>query len=194
MTDRNHRLAVPMIVLIPLSLAAGCTPGAPADAAPASMTQEQKVKRGEYLVTVGACNDCHTPFKMGANGPEPDMSRRLSGHPADLEMPPPPLAEGPWVVTIGATNTAWSGPWGISYTANITPDGDTGIGTWTEQIFIDTIRNGRHMGRGRPLLPPMPFPFYSRMTDQDLASVFAYLKSLPAIANRVPPPVPPASR
>jgi mono/diheme cytochrome c family protein len=85
-------------------------------------------------------------------------------------------------------------PFGTFYASNITPDPETGIGTWTEQIFIDTIRNGRHMGRGRPLLPPMPFPMYAKMTDADLASIFAYLQSLPPIDNRVPAPVAPPAR
>ncbi|HEX8255008.1 MAG TPA: diheme cytochrome c-553, partial [Thermoanaerobaculia bacterium] len=58
-----------------------------------------RVKRGEYLVTIGGCNDCHTPFKMGPKGPEPDMSRRLSGHPDSLKMPPAPSLgkNTPWV-------------------------------------------------------------------------------------------------
>jgi mono/diheme cytochrome c family protein len=192
MIDRNH-LGLALLVLATLPLAAAaCTPGAPAGAAP--LSKEEKIARGEYLVTVGACNDCHTPFKMGPNGPEPDASRRLSGHPAGLEMPPPPAPTGPWLVSVGATNTAWSGPWGVSFTANLTPDVETGLGSWTPQIFVDTIRNGRHMGRGRPLLPPMPFPFYAKMTDEDLTAIFAYLRTLPAIDNRVPPPIPPVAR
>jgi mono/diheme cytochrome c family protein len=177
MIDRNHLgLALLVVGILPLA-AAACTPGSPAGAAP--LSKEDKIARGEYLVTVGACNDCHTPFKMGPNGPEPDASRRLSGHPAGLEMPPPPAPTGPWLVSVGATNTAWSGPWG---------------GSWTPQIFVDTIRNGRHMGRGRPLLPPMPFPFYAKMTDEDLTAIFAYLRTLPAIDNRVPSPIPPVAR
>ena len=72
-----------------------------------------KVARGRYLVTVAGCNDCHTPWKMGAQGPEPDMSRMLSGHPEKMDLPPAPkLPEGPWIVSAAATNTAWSGPWG----------------------------------------------------------------------------------
>lgn len=152
-----------------------------------------QVKRGEYLVTVAGCNDCHTPFKMGDNGPEPDMSRMLSGHPADIELPPPPAPVGPWIASFTATSTGWSGPWGISYTANITPDDETGIGKWTYENFRDTIRNGRHMGRGRPLLPPMPWPMYRHMTDEDLGAIFAYLRTVPAISNKVPEPQPPAA-
>jgi hypothetical protein len=88
--------------------------------------------------------------------------------------------------------TAWSGPWGVSYTANLTPDPETGLGSWTEQQFVDTIRSGRHLGRGRPILPPMPWPAASNLTDADLASIFAYLRTIPAVANRVPDPLPPA--
>ncbi|MFL6617187.1 MAG: diheme cytochrome c-553, partial [Povalibacter sp.] len=65
------------------------------------------VARGKYLVTIAGCNDCHTPLKMGATGPEPDMSRMLSGHPQQLTLPPAPaLPEGPWIVSVAATNTA----------------------------------------------------------------------------------------
>jgi hypothetical protein len=108
-----------------------------------------------------------------------------------MEMPPPPAAQGPWIASVGATMTAWAGPWGTSYTANLTPDDATGLGTWTEQNFIDTIRNGRHMGAGRPLLPPMPAATLAQMTDDDLKSMFAYLRSIPAIENKVPAPRPP---
>jgi mono/diheme cytochrome c family protein len=152
-----------------------------------------EVERGKYLVLTSGCHDCHTPLKMGPEGPEPDFSRALSGHPQDANLPPPPaLPPGPWIVTASGTNTAWSGPWGVSYTRNLTPDKETGLGTWNKQMFIDTIRNGRHMGVGRPLLPPMPFPMYKNMTDEDLSAVFAYLQSIPAIKNQVPDNAPPA--
>ncbi len=79
------------------------------------------------------CGDCHTPWKMGANGPEPDMTRMLSGHPESMVLPPAPAPSGPWMASLAATMTAWSGPWGVSYTANLTPDPETGLGKWTEQ-------------------------------------------------------------
>jgi hypothetical protein len=152
-----------------------------------------RVKRGDYLVKTSGCNDCHTPFHMGPNGPEPDMTRMLSGHPEKLVLPPAPkLPAGPWMGTVAATFTAWSGPFGTSYTANLTPDAETGLGKWTERMFIDTIRTGRHQGRGRPILPPMPWPAYRNFTDEDLKSIFAYLQTIPAIKNRVPDPVVPA--
>jgi mono/diheme cytochrome c family protein len=151
-----------------------------------------QLARGKYLVTVAGCNDCHTPWKVGEAGPEPDMSRMLSGHPADFEITAPAkMPEGPWMVAAAPTNTAWSGPWGVSFTANLTPDQETGLGKWTENIFIQTIRTGRHMGRGRPILPPMPIPMYKNFTDEDLKAIFSYLQSIPAIKNAVPEPLQP---
>lgn len=151
-----------------------------------------KIARGKYLVTTSGCHDCHTPLKAGPNGPEPDMSRMLSGHPEDLVMPPAPtLPEGPWQIAVAGTSTAWSGPWGVSFTANLTPDPETGLGRWTFRNFKDTIRTGRHLGRGRPILPPMPIPMYKHFTDEDMEAVFTYLQSIPPIRNHVPEPLPP---
>jgi mono/diheme cytochrome c family protein len=165
-----------------------------AHAADATTAAAAKVARGQYLVNTSACHDCHTPFKLGPNGPEPDMTRMLSGHPEALVMPPAPkLPDGPWLMVASATNTAWSGPWGVSFTANLKPDAETGLGQWTERNFVDTIRTGRHMGRGRAILPPMPIPVYSQLNDADLQSIYAYLRTIPAIKNRVPEPLPPAA-
>lgn len=181
------------------ALAAAQAPAARADdAAPSGATQDTasaattKVARGKYLVTVAGCNDCHTPLKLGSNGPEPDMSRMLSGHPESLAMPPAPrLPDGPWQVTAAATSTAWSGPWGVSFTANLTPDAETGLGRWSFRNFKDTIRTGRHLGRGRPILPPMPIPMYKHFTDEDLEAIYAFLRTIPPIRNQVPLPVAP---
>jgi len=145
----------------------------------------EMVNRGQYLVTLGGCNDCHTPMKLGPNGPEPDMTRRLSGHPQNLSMPPAKAA-APWAWTGAITNTAFAGPWGVSYAFNLTPDQNTGIGIWTEDIFVKTIRTGRHWGVSRPILPPMPWFNYAQMTDDDLRSVYAYLRSIPPVSNKVP--------
>lgn len=155
-------------------------------------TVAEKIARGKYIVTTSGCHDCHTPWVMGPKGPEPDMTRALSGHPQDMVLPPAPKLEGPWVMAAAATNTAWSGPWGISYTANLTPDPETGLGKWTLRNFVETIRTGRHMGRGREVLPPMPVQVYRNWTDQDFDAVFSYLRSIPAIRNRVPEPLAPA--
>ena len=172
------------LVLASSLLAAHASAG-PA-AAPDAAAQ---VKRGEYLVKTSGCHDCHTRLKLGPNGPEPDMAFALAGHPGEMKLPPPPKPEGPWIVAAAATNTAWSGPWGISYTANLTPDPETGLGKWTEQNFKDTIKTGRHLGRGRAILPPMPIPAYSNFADEDLSAIFAYLRTIPPVKNKVPAPV-----
>ena len=153
-----------------------------------------RILRGRYLVDTGGCGDCHTPLKMGKNGPEPDVARLLSGHPESLKMPPAPkLPAGPWLVAVAATNTAWSGPWGVSFTANLTPDAGTGLGGWSAKQFADTMHTGKHLGVGREILPPMPIPAYKNFNDADLEAIFAYLQSIPAVKNRVPAPRPPAA-
>jgi mono/diheme cytochrome c family protein len=151
------------------------------------------VARGDYLVHSTGCADCHTPWKLGPKGPEQDMSRWLSGHPESAVLPPAPaLPAGPWITTVAASMTAWAGPWGTSFTANLTPDAETGLGAWTFEQFRDALRTGRHQGRGRQILPPMPWPAIRNFTDEDLRAVFAYLRSIPAIKNHVPQPIPPA--
>ena len=190
------RPAVPpfWVVAVAATLATVVLTAAPLAAA-ADNPNAAKVARGQYLVSTSGCHDCHTPFKLGPNGPEPDMSRALSGHPQSLVMPPAPqLPPGPWLVTMAATNTAFAGPWGVSFTANLTPDAETGLGQWTLKNFTDTIRTGRHMGRGRPVLPPMPIPVYNNFTEDDLEAVFSYLRTIAPISNRVPEPLPPATQ
>ncbi len=150
------------------------------------------VARGQYLVTVLACGDCHTPLKMTPQGPVPDDTMRFAGHPAALVMPPAPAlpADSPWQWVGAGTNTAFSGPWGISYVPNITPDEATGIGAWSEEIFVNTLKTGKHWGQSRPILPPMPWMGYSQMTDEDLKAVYAYLRTVPPISNQAPASIP----
>jgi len=151
-----------------------------------------RLARGEYLVKTMGCHDCHTPHKLGPKGPERDMLRALTGHPEDLEMPPPPkLGEGPWVWIGSGTMTAFAGPWGVSFTANLTPDPETGLGKWTEEMFMSAMRTGRHEGKGRPILPPMPYFVVAELSDDDMRSLFAYLHSLKPVKNRVPQPIDP---
>ena len=199
MSQRSNRalqaLAAPAVATLALVAhsALAAVPAAPAalpePVAPASASQ---VARGAYLVKIMACNDCHTPYRMGPRGPEPDMSRMLSGHPQDMVMPPPPeLGAGPWLWAGAATNTAFAGPWGVSFAANLTPDRETGLGSWTESTFLAALRSGRHEGQGRPILPPMPYPMYRQATDEDLKAIFAFLRTLPAQSNRVPQPIDP---
>lgn len=188
----NTRQRIITTAIAVASLTVAATIGATAqkkntNARKAEQAAKAKVARGAYLVTIGGCNDCHTPWKMGPNGPEPDMSRELSGHPESMKMPPAPKAgQGPWVWAGAGTNTAYAGPWGVSYTANLTPDRLTGIGIWDEQMFIKTIRTGRHWGVSRPILPPMPWQNYRHMTDEDLGSVYAYLRTIKPVRNQVP--------
>ncbi len=188
-------LAMTLTVAAVLALSVG--PLAARKSKPAAAVQQEdlqarRVARGKYIVNTAGCHDCHTPWKVGPNGPEPDMTLALSGHPESMKMPPPPkLGNGPWVWTAAGTNTAFAGPWGVSYTANLTPDRMTGLGIWTEDIFVKTIRSGRHWGVSRPILPPMPWSVYRNMTDEDLKSVFAYLRTIKPIKNQVPEPLPP---
>jgi cytochrome c len=179
-----------LIVFFAFVLAASFVRAGESPVAPAA---NDPVARGKYLVWTSGCHDCHTPFKMTDKGPAWDMDRMLSGHPEQFEMPPAPAPTGPWLVSIAATNTAFAGPWGVSFTANLTPDKDTGLGKWTSRTFIETIRTGRHLGRGREILPPMPIPVYQNFTDEDLGAIFAYLQSIPAVKNKVPAPRPPAA-
>jgi hypothetical protein len=152
--------------------------------------QAENAERGRYLVEYGGCMDCHTPFKMTANGPAPDMARMLSGHPAEVKLPPPTLSQGPWDASV-AGMTAWAGPWGVAFAANLTPDRNTGLGIWTEYMFIKAMRTGKHMGAGRDILPPMPWRNLAGLTDADLKAIYAYLRNIPPVNNRVPDPIPP---
>ena len=156
-------------------------------------TQEELIERGKYIVTVAGCNDCHSPKVMTERGPEPDPNRLMSGHNMNEPLPPKQKDAGQdgWIrFTIGLTSAV--GPWGQSFAANLTPD-ETGIGAWTFENFKTAIRKGKYKGQegGRDLLPPMPWQMYRHMTDEDLLSVFSYLKSLPKVNNVVPLPIPP---
>jgi len=147
----------------------------------ANAADSKRVKRGEYLVTVAGCNDCHSP--KAPQSMAPDMTRPLSGRPATTPPPPQPAQMG--LVNASGDLTAWYGPWGASYAANLTPDRETGIGKrYTEASFIKTIRTGKKP-EGEELLPPMPWPNYARMTDEDLKSIYAYLQTLKPVKNFV---------
>ncbi|MEJ2505722.1 MAG: c-type cytochrome [Ignavibacteriaceae bacterium] len=158
-----------------------------------TMTKDELVAKGKYLVNAGGCNDCHSPKVYTDMGPVPDSTRLLSGYPQGETLPqfdPKMVQPGKWVMCEG-NFAGWVGPWGISYAANLTPDNATGIGTLSEEMFVKTLREGKWMGVGRPLLPPMPWQGIGQMTDQDLKAIYAYLMSLPPIQNEVPQPVPP---
>lgn len=184
-------LAVTAVILFMIQCAA---PQQPADEA-AAMTPDEMIARGRYLVAINGCHDCHSPKVFGPMGPDVDSSRMFAGHPNDgpqLSLDTHALRPG-WGYIASADLTAWLGPWGISYAMNLTPDSATGIGAWSEENFIGALRKGKHLGLdgGRPILPPMPWQMIRNMTDEDLKSVYAYLRSVPAISNQVSAPVAP---
>ncbi|HXG61724.1 MAG TPA: c-type cytochrome [Planctomycetota bacterium] len=171
---------------------AGC--GKSEAAAPTPARPEDRIARGKYLVETIGCSDCHTPFKMGSAGPEKDLSRYLSGHPETVRLSAPPAVPPPWFMVMDATGTAFAGPWGVSYAANLTPDVNTGLGLWTEDMFLRALREGKHWGQSRPIMPPMPWDAYRHLTDEDLKAVFAYLRSIPPVVNHVPDYQPPPTK
>jgi hypothetical protein len=158
-----------------------------------TLSQEEMVALGKYIVTTGGCDDCHTPKIFTERGPVFDTTRSLSGFPQGETLPSIDISmiePGKWIM--GDKHlSAWAGPWGISYASNLTPDKATGIGALTEELFIKTLREGKYMGVGRPLLPPMPWEVLRKKTDQDLKAIYAYLMSIKPINNQVPQPTPP---
>lgn len=158
-------------------------------------THAQLVKRGQYLVTIGGCNDCHTPKTMTPQGVALDTTRILAGHIREEVLPtfyPKATSEG--IVQSNMNLTAWQGPWGVSFTANLTPDKESGIGNWTLDQFKIALRQGKAKGLpgARPLLPPMPWFNFAEMPDEDVEAIFTYLQSIKPVKNFVPAPVDPA--
>ncbi|HMH31411.1 MAG TPA: c-type cytochrome [Puia sp.] len=167
-----------------------------ASAGPKVLSKSELLARGKYIVSAAACSDCHSPKIFTAQGPVEDSSKILSGHPAGMPMAPidkKVLQPGGWYL-LGPDITSFVGPWGISFGANLTPDTATGIGAWTEEVFVKTLRTGKHLGQdgGRHILPPMPWPSIAQYTDEDLKAIFTYLRALPPIVNKVPAPMSPA--
>ncbi|MDO1500484.1 diheme cytochrome c-553 [Winogradskyella maritima] len=154
---------------------------------------DTSIEHGKYLVTLMDCNTCHTPKVMTEQGPKFDMSRMLSGYPENRPLPQfdsEVTKQG--VLFPHPDLTATMGPWGISFTGNLTPD-DTGMGTWSLEQFKIAMTQGKFKGLegSRMLLPPMPWESYASLTDADLEAIFNYLKSIPAIENAVPGPLAP---
>lgn len=167
------------------------TPDTPPAKTPPAYSKAQ-IDKGKYLVGIMGCRDCHSPKAMTPQGPAPDMSRDLSGHPAAM-----PLGKvskeslSDWVL-FNMMNTAAVGPWGASFSANLTPDA-TGIGNWSEEQFVIALTEGKSKGirTARPLLPPMPWQNYTDMKKEDVVAMFAYLKSIKPVENVVPQPISP---
>jgi mono/diheme cytochrome c family protein len=189
MPRTRNRTAVNLAatILSAATLTAACsTPSA----SPVAETTADQVARGRRLVSMGGCNDCHTPMKFDADlgMPVPDMTRMLSGHPQGAPDPASTLS-GHDIAVIGPTFTSFRLPFGVVYPANLTSDKDTGLGAWTEDMFVRAVRTGRHMGgNGRPILPPMPWMTLAQQSEADLKAIFAYLQTVPAIRNDVPAP------
>ena len=154
------------------------------------------IARGKYLVNLGGCNHCHSPKVMTPKGPVPDETRLLSGSPSAMPVALPAegtLTPDKWGVGTTMDLTAWAGPWGVSFARNLTPDKETGLGSWTEAMFVKALRTGKDMGVGRTILPPMPREDIGQSTDADLKAIFAYLQSLKPIKNAIHDPIPPAA-
>jgi mono/diheme cytochrome c family protein len=184
---KNSLLTIVLIVA-----AVACNSIAPKYAAIPATSKEDLIKRGEYLVQITGCNDCHSPKKMGANGPEIIPELMLSGYAVQTPLP---KAEKKFFssgfAVFAPDLTAAAGPWGISFAGNLTPDSTTGIGGWTEEQFKNALTKGKFKGQegGRMLLPPMPWINYIKMTDADVKAIFTYLKSIKPVMNAVPSPV-----
>ena len=181
----------------------GCSENKPAEPAAASTTAVEKpnfggyetqAKWGEHLVTIAGCNDCHTPKKMTPMGPVDDSTLLLSGHPEKLPAPDVDRkqTESKGLV-VTADFTSWIGPWGISYSANLTPD-ETGTGNWSESQFLYAVKNSisKGLAGSRPLMPPMSMMPVKHMTDEELKAIFAYLRTVKPVKNNSVQPTPPA--
>jgi len=155
---------------------------------PAPAARNPAVARGALLVQVGGCNHCHTPWVVDPNlgMPVPDMTRMLSGHPANAPDPEGKPGKRD-VALIGPTFTSFAMPFGIVYAPNLTPHKEKGLGSWTEKMFLDAIRTGKHLGGdGRAILPPMPWMDLAQLPEPDLKALFAYLRTVPESDNAVP--------
>jgi Cytochrome c len=184
-----------LLAIILIAAAVACNNTTPKNALiPAATSKEDLIKLGEYLVQITGCNDCHSPKKMGANGPEIIPELMLSGYAAQTPLPKAEkIFFSSGFAAFAPDLTAAAGPWGISFAGNLTPDSTTGIGGWTEEQFKIALTTGKFKGQegGRMLLPPMPWVNYIKMTDADVKAIFTYLKSIKPVMNAVPNPVAP---
>ena len=164
----------------------GITNVEPARAEPPPPDRDQVLRqRGAYLMAAMGCHDCHSPHDRTG---QMISGRELSGHPegAPLAQWDPSLLERNILMTVSPTLTSFGGPWGVSVATNITPDRETGIGNLTAEALIRSWRSGRHWQVARHILPPMPAPAFSNLSDDDIRALHAFLMSLPATKNKVP--------
>lgn len=127
-----------------------------------------QVERGRYLVSIASCSHCHTPGHFFGRD---DMKRFLGGSDVGFTLP-----DGTTVVG-----------------RNLTPDRETGLGSWSVEQIARTIRTGVRPD-GRTLIPVMPWIDYQKMTEADALAIAAYLKTLPAIRHRIDGPFAPAQQ
>ena len=189
---RKTVLNLTVIAAITLVVFIACKDSAASEEKSTVITKEQMVKRGAYLVNTIGCDDCHSPKRMGANGPEIIPELRLSGYPSErpITKADTNVVKKGWMLFADDLTTA-VGPWGQSFAANLTSD-VTGTGNWKETQFIKAIREGKYKGldNTRPLLMPMPWFVYRNLTDDDLKSIFAFLQTTKPVNNVVPSPKP----
>lgn len=130
---------------------------------------DELLQRGTYLVHIMACGDCHTD---GALAGRPDPARYLAGSRIGFEIP----------------------DLGIFYPPNLTPDAETGLGTWSTDDIVRAIREGERPD-GRELAPIMPSrAAYRQLTDEDALALATYLKSITPVRHQVPDPVGPSEQ
>ena len=122
----------------------------------------QDLSRGEYLSRIMDCRGCHTP---GALIGKPDHSRDLAGSDVGFQLP----------------------GLGYFYPPNLTPDHETGLGTWSEGDIVRAVRTGVRPD-GRELAPVMPWRSYSALSDADAQALARYLKSLRPVQHAAPRP------
>jgi len=158
---RASRTLILMVAALALVACERPAPEAAETPAPAETAAVDPVERGAYLLRIAGCNDCHTPGHLLGN---PDFTRAYSGGNVGFFMP----------------------GLGYVFAPNLTPDAETGLGTWTEDQIVTAMRTGVRPD-GRVLAPIMPWPGLAALTDEDAYAMAAYLKSLAPIANQVPP-------
>ena len=126
------------------------------------------VERGKYLVTIAGCTDCHTPgYFLG----KPDKTRFLGGSEVGFELP----------------------GLGTFYGPNLTPDKETGIGSWTSAQVLAALQTGARPD-GRLLAPIMPWHAYASLSQSDASAIVTFLRSLPPVKNKVPGPFGPTDK
>jgi mono/diheme cytochrome c family protein len=155
--------------LFALALAAvSCSGGGgKVETSAASADTAATVEHGAYVATITGCHDCHTPGTLFG---VPDFQRALSG-----------------------SELGWQGPWGTTFPRNLTPDQETGIGKWSEDEIIQTLRTGKRPD-GSDLKAPMPWPYTASMTPRDIRSLAMYLKSLPPVHHVNLEAIPPGQK